>query len=877
MMPRQILALLLAWVLLAPAAAHARSETPLATGWRFHLGEVSGDATATSFDDAAWQPVAVPHTWNRLGNYDLTRRPDADTTRGVGWYRLRFKTPQDAAGQRTFLQFDAASIIAEVWVNGRKLGRHEGAFSRFRLDATDALQPGENVLAVKVDNSKPEPGSTTEFIVPISGDFFMYGGLYRPVSLITAAPAHIDMMDHGGPGIYGRVVELDDGAARVAILTRLHNAGRTGRFTLRTRVLDDTGAQVAGGEADVRLAAGGNAESELALTILQPRRWNGLDDPYLYRMVAELVARDGKVLDSVEQPLGLRTVAVDPDRGFLLNGQKLRLQGVNRHQDRQEKGWALSEADHVEDMALIREVGANSVRLAHYNHAQTFYDLADRNGMMLWAELGLVNLASIPGVADTPPQMRASAEAQMVELIRQNYNHPSVAVWGIGNEITNWSSKGLTPSNARPLMDALDAVAKREDASRPTTIAACCETLPGEAPNGRDYTSGTADSVGFNLYYGWYVSGRVADAARLGDVMRGYHREMPTLPVGVGEYGAGGALSQHTDNVHGGKIESIYRPQAEEVQAVVHELSWQQLAPLDFLWGTWVWQMFDATSDLREEGDSSDINTKGLVTFDRAIRKDAFWFYKAAWSKEPVLHLTGRRYVDRAYRVVDVRAYSNATEARLRVNGQDIGTAPCANFVCVWPGVRLSAGENSIEASAGTQSDSMVLRYAGPERAVHVRAGSLEGVTLAEGTRYGSDNFFDGGLGYTLNPYQRELYAADQQRPAPKVVAGADVPELYASWRAGASFRYALPVPDGRYRVKLHLFDPTETEAGKRVFTVAAGGAAPVRIDPVARAGGGMRATVVELPARARDGLLVLEFTGEVGEAIVSAIDVTPR
>ncbi|WP_347304598.1 glycoside hydrolase family 2 TIM barrel-domain containing protein (plasmid) [Croceibacterium sp. TMG7-5b_MA50] len=873
-MPRWLVALLL---ILLPALAHARTETPLADGWRFHLGEVAGDASAPGFDDAGWQQVAVPHTWNRLGNYDLTRRADADTTRGIGWYRLRFTLPEGAAGQRTFLQFDAASIIAEVWVNGRKLGRHEGAFSRFRLDATDAVRAGENVLAVRVDNSKPEPGSTTEFIVPISGDFFMYGGLYRPVSLLSVDAAHIDLMDHGGPGLYGRITALDDASASVSVLARLRNAGKAGRFTLRTSVLDAAGGQVAGREQALRLGAGAAAEREVALTIANPHRWNGLADPYLYRMVAELVGRDGTVLDRVEQPLGLRTVAVDPDRGFLLNGRKLQLRGVNRHQDRQEKGWAISEADQQQDMDLIREVGANSIRLAHYNHAGTFYDLADRTGMMLWAELGLVNLASIPGIADTPPQMRASAEAQMVELIRQNQNHPSVAVWGIGNEITNWSSKGLTPSNARPLMEALDAVAKREDPSRPTTIAACCEVLPGEADDGRDYTSGTADSVGFNLYYGWYVSGRVADATRLGGVMRGYHAEMPDLPVGVGEYGAGGATTQHTDNVHGGKIESIYRPQAEEIQSAVHELSWKELAPLDFLWGTWVWQMFDATSDLREEGDSSDINTKGLVTFDRAIRKDAFWFYKAAWSDQPVLHLTGSRYVDRAYRVIEVRAYSNAPEASLTVNGRALGTVPCANFVCVWPGVELAAGENRIEAVAGGQRDAMALRWSGPGRALHVRTGSLAGVTLADGTRYGSDNFFDGGLGWTLNPYRRELYATNEQRAAPKVVAGATVPDLYASWRAGQSFRYSLPLPDGDYTVRLHLFDPVETEAGKRVFTVQAGGRASVRIDPVERAGGGMRATIVELPAVAEDGLLVLDFAGVVGEAIVSAIDVTPR
>ncbi len=866
-----ILALLM---LPGAATAQGRTETQLAEGWRFFLGDRPATVTDADYDDRAWSKVAVPHNWNRLGSYTIGRRPDAVTTRGIGWYRLSFQAPRRRAGERVYLQFDAASIIADVWVNGRRIGRHEGAFSRFRLDATDAVRPGRNVLAVRVDNAKPEPGSSTEFIVPISGDFFMYGGLYRPVSLIVTSAAHVDLLDHGGPGIYGRVTSLDDRTAAVQVLARLRNQGAAQDVTMRTSIADAAGRIVARQEQRLAFPADRTLERTTALSIAKPRRWNGLADPYLYRLRFELVGRDGVLLDRVEQPLGLRTVAVDADRGFVLNGKSMRLQGVNRHQDRQDKGWALSRADHEQDMALIRDLGANSVRLSHYNQAEPVYDIADRDGLVIWAELGLVNLASIPGKADTPAPMKASAEAQLIELIRQNYNHPSVATWSIGNEINNWSSKGLTPSNARPLMNALDDLAHREDSTRPTTIAACCELLPGQKDDGRDRTAGTADSVGYNLYYGWYVSGRVADASQLGAVMRGYHRENPRLPVGVGEYGAGGALSQHTDDVDGGKIESIYRPQAEEVQAAVHELSWQQLRPLDFMWGAWIWQMFDATSDLREEGDSTDINTKGLMTFDRKHKKDAYFFYQAAWSKAPVLHLAGRRYVDRAYPVVDVKAYSNHADAELTVNAVRLGRATCDNFTCVWRNVRLKPGANDLVARSGALSDRMTLRYTGPQRAIHVRTGSLAGVTLKDGTRYGSDHFFEGGVGYTLNPYQRELYAVGEAKKQPKVVANATDPALYASWRAGKAFRYALPLPNGRYRVTLHLFDPVATKAGERVFTVAADGGAPIRIDPVARAGAGLRATTVMLPATVSDGTLRLAFVGATGEALVSAIDV---
>ncbi len=874
--------------ILAPAAVQAqagRSEIALATGWKFQLGGPAGEAAATpAFDDRGWDSVAVPHTWNKLGNYQTTRRADANAVRGIGWYRLHFAAPRRVPGARVFLQFDAASIVADVWLNGKRLGRHEGAFSRFRFDATDALQDGgDNVLAVRVDNSKPDPGSATRHIVPISGDFFMYGGLYRPVSMIVVGAQHVDLLDMGSAGVYERTLALDDRTASVSIRTRLRNeAKRVAALTVRTRVADATGKQVAIDERRVQVPAGSVSESLATLAIARPRRWNGRADPYLYRTTVQVLDSAGRMLDRVEQPLGLRTMKIDAARGFILNGKPTPLHGVTRHQDRQDKGWALSDADHAEDMALIEEMGSNSVRLSHYNHAQPFYDLADRDGMVLWAELGLVNLAALPGERDASPEMVASARQQLSELIRQNYNHPSVATWSIGNEITNWTSKGLTPSNARPLMTNLDRLAHVEDPDRPTTIAVCCEPLPGERETGVDRTSGTADTVAYNLYLGWYGSGHAEEAGKLGAVMSALHRERPQLPIGVGEYGAGGATSQHTDNPYGGRIESIYRPQAEEVQSAVHELSWKGLAPLDFLWGSYVWQMFDATSDLREEGDSFDINTKGLVTFDRKVRKDSFWFYKAAWSSDPVLYLTGRRYVDRAYQVTDVRAYSNAAQAMLSVNGRPIGGATCVDHVCTWPGVRLAAGDNRVTVSArvGGKSvtDEVRWRYAGPADAMHMRTGSLTGVTLADGTRYGSDTFFTGGTGFTLNPYQKELYAsgAGATPKARKTVTGAAVPELYASWRAGAAFSYTLPVPDGRYRVTLHLMEPTEAP-GKRVFSVvASGGARRDGIDVAALAGGPLRATRIELPAVAERGMLKLDFRGITGEAIVSAIDVMP-
>jgi len=867
----------------AAPAATGRGFVSLADGWRFHLGNPAGDPQLAGYDDHGWQTVSVPHTWNRVGNYGETRRPDADLTRGIGWYRLHFQAPA-LTGRRVYLQFDAASIIADIWLNGQKLGHHAGAFSRFRVDATAAIHPGDNVLAVKIDNSAPDPGSPTADIVPISGDFFMYGGLYRPVSLVSVGEAHVALLDHGSPGVFERIDHLDDASASVSVRSEIRNDGdRSAALTVDTIVRDEAGKEVARDRRQLKLGAGQQQDSDATLTIAAPHRWQGEADPYLYHTIVEIRSATGALLDRVVQPLGLRTIRIDPDHGFFLNGRHLQLHGVTMHQDREDAGWALSPSDYAQDMRMVEDLGANTIRLSHYDHAQPVYDIADRDGIVLWAELGVVNVTAPKGVRDTPPAMMASAEQQLKELIRQNYNHPSVALWSIGNEVTNWSSKGLTPGNARPMMTALDKLAKAEDPTRETTIGVCCEPLPGEPDKGQDRTSGTADTVGYNLYLGWYSTGHVEDAARLGPVLAGLHAEHPDWPISVSEYGGGGAVTQHTDNVLGGKLESIYRPQPEEAETAIHALSWQSIEHLDFLWGSYVWQMFDSTSALREEGDSSDINTKGLVTFDRRTKKDAYYFYQAAWRTDaPILHLAQRHYVDRAYRVVDVQAFSNAPSAVLTLNGNPIGSAQCRNYICTWRGVRLAMGWNRLTATATRDgqrvSDSITWEYNGPRRALHIRVGSLTGTTLADGTRYGSDDYFSGGTGHTLNPYKRELYADTSGNANPtKTVTGTTSPQLHASWRAGKAFSYALPLPDGRYRVTLHLFEPEGLAPGQRVFAIrATGGFDRKGIDPARLAGGPLKATAITFDARAAQGELRLDFTGQKGDAAVSAIDVTP-
>jgi beta-galactosidase len=681
-----------------------RQVIELQDGWRFRYGDVPEAALFADFTDADWEPVSVPHTWNRMGNDGFARAEGTDVRQGSGWYRLQLPVPALPKGKRAVLQFDGVGAVADVWVNGTRVGTHKGAFSRFRFDITEQLLFGQtNLIVVRADNSKPAPGSATEHVIPLGGDFFVHGGLYRGVSLILASEAGIDLLDHGGPGIYVSTPAVTAEQAEVAVLARLRNAGaRPRRLTLVTRIADAQGQVVATGAQPLRLAPGVAREATAALVLPRPRLWQGRDDPYLYTLTAEL--RDGKrVVDSVSETFGVRTFAFDAEKGFILNGRPLRLHGASRHQDWQGKGWALSPEDHATDMAIMAKMGVNTVRHAHYQHAQEWSDLADRTGMVVKAELPFVHQSAFDEGLPAP-ELIANAREQLLELIRQNYNHPSIMLWSVGNEIDIGAAimalqkggKGA-PAKSRDMLIALDALARQEDPSRPTIYADCCEGTPSPlARPGAQVLNDVTQVIGLNRYFGWYYG----EADDLGKAVADLHAKYPDRAITVTEYGAGGAFTQHTDNPLGGPVHANGRPHPDEYQAFVHEQNWKSLASQDYLAATWIWNMFDFSSTAREEGEAFDLNDKGLVSHDRKTRKDAFYFYKAQWSQEPVLHLTGRRYADRAYPVVDVRAYSNAESASLTVNGRAVGTAACPDRICVWPAVRLDPGENILAASA---------------------------------------------------------------------------------------------------------------------------------------------------------------------------------
>ncbi len=623
-----------------PSAEAGRTSVDLAKGWRFHFGGDAKGVTENAYDDHGWEAVDLPHTWNRIGEYGTTRSSGINDSHGIGWYRLRFATPPHVAGRRQFLQFDAVGNIADVWINGAPLGRHAGAFSRFRFDVTDRLRPGaDNVIVVRADNSKPEVGATTENVIPLAGDFFVHGGIYRGVSLVDAAETQIDLLDHGGPGVYVSTPSVAADRADVSALVRLRNFGARDRaLSLVTSVVDAEGRVVVSDSAALKLAKTSTSATTRVLALMNPHLWRGRKDPYLYGLVVEL--RDGgKVVDRVTQSFGVRTFRFDANSGFVLNGEPTPLHGASRHQDRLGEGWALTPADHAQDMAIMAEMGVNTIRHAHYQHAQEWVDAADRAGMIVWAEVPFVHESSLTNDAPSAALID-NARSQLTELIRQNYNHPSVVIWSIGNEVDIRPTQIGTdkPAQSLVVLQSLNALAKQEDPSRATAYADCCEDA--QALKGSQVLSNVADITGYNRYFGWYYG----QPGQLGPALDRFHARYPAMPVAVSEYGAGGATSQHTDNPQGGPVNIYGRPHPEEYESWVHEESWKVLEARRYLAAVWIWNMFDFSSDLREEGDATFVNDKGMVTSDRKTKKDVFYFYKAQWSSEPVLHISGRRY-----------------------------------------------------------------------------------------------------------------------------------------------------------------------------------------------------------------------------------------
>ena len=556
------------------------------------------------------------------------------------------------------MEIQGANSSADVYLNGKKLAHHDGGYSTWRVNLTDALD-AINLLVIAVDNS------ANETVYPQMADFTFYGGIYRDVNLICVNESHFDLDYHGGPGL-AVTPEVEGKNAKVKVEAYVTNlkAGQTLRYTI-TAACGCTVASTVG------------TDTIANLEIEDVRLWNGRKDPYLYTAKVELLDGD-EVIDAVTTRFGCRTFEIDPERGFILNGEEYPLRGVSRHQDRWGIGNALLPEHHKEDIDLILEVGATTIRLAHYQHAQYFYDLCDEAGLVIWAE--------IPYISKHMPTGRENTISQMKELIVQNYNHPSIVVWGLSNEISIGGSDDDLLENHKILNDLCHEM----DKTRKTTIAAVSMCKMDDP-----YLQ-IPDVVSYNHYFGWYGG----DTEMNGPWFDKFHAMHPSIPIGCSEYGCE-ALNWHTSNPTQGDY-------TEEYQAYYHEELIKQFFTRKYMWATHVWNMFDFGADARNEGGENGQNHKGLVTFDRKYKKDSFYAYKAWLSDDPFVHLCGKRYVDRVEDVTKVTVYSNQPEVELFANGKSLGkkTADDHFFYFEVPNV----GETTLVAVAGDFKDEGVIR-----------------------------------------------------------------------------------------------------------------------------------------------------------------------
>ena len=637
-----------------------RQDILLNNDWNFRFSHQVQKGTEVRVD--------LPHTWNAQDALS----GKIDYKRGIGNYEKNLFIRPEWKGKRLFIRFEGVNNIADVFINRRHIGEHRGGYGAFIFEITGKVEYGkENSILVRVNNGEQLD------IMPLVGDFNFYGGIYRDVHLLITDETCISPLDYASPGVRLIQDSVSHRYAKVRAIVDLSN-GSSGNqeVELNVRLLDGQRV-VKEGTKNVNLSGNEVMQQELTFEIDQPHLWNGRQDPFLYQAEVTLF-RNGQMVDRVTQPLGLRFYRIDPDKGFFLNGKHLPLKGVCRHQDRSEVGNALRPQHHEEDAALMLEMGVNAVRLAHYPQATYFYDLMDKNGIIVWAEIPFVGPGGYndKGFVDLPA-FRANGKEQLKELIRQHYNHLSICVWGLFNELTELGD------NPVEYIKELNVLAHQEDTTRPTTSAS----------NQMGDLNFITDAIAWNRYDGWY-GGTPADLGKWSDRM---HKDHPEICIAISEYGAGASIYHQQDSLVKTVPTSWWHP--ENWQTYYHIENWKTISSRPYVWGSFVWNMFDFGAAHRTEGDRPGINDKGLVTFDRKVRKDAFYFYKANWNREePMLYLTGKRNTVRTQRLQTITAFTNLSGAELFVNGKSYGKAiPDSYAILEWKNVELEPGENEIK------------------------------------------------------------------------------------------------------------------------------------------------------------------------------------
>lgn len=659
--------------LVAKADDNPRTFILLDKGWGYR--PVSDTGLKSSM-----KQVTVPHTWN--ANYIPGTR---SYNREMMVYRRDLEITPDMKDKRLFLYFEGVNSSATVLVNNKSVGSHKGGYTAFCMEVTDYAKQGINKLEVWVTNAyNPE-------ILPISGDFNIYGGIHRPCHLLVTEQDCISPLFYASPGVFIHQDKVSEKQAQITVETMLSLRGKKQGLKVRTTIEDAKGNIISQNiEQNVT-----NENVKQPFVIDHPVLWNAKQNPHLYKVIVELLD-NGKVIDRVEQRTGLRYFSVDADKGFFLNGKYLDLYGFCLHEEVEGKGSALSAEDHERDMELVKESGATSLRLVHYPHSESIYHLSDENGIVLWTEIPMVG----PGGYDfcgfiNTDGLKEHARQVLKELVYQKYNHPSICFWGIFNEIrTNYD-------NAEPFARELHELYKEIDPSRLTTLASCDDPK---------FYQNCSDLMAWNKYIGWYGSRNAPETA--GNFFDKAKAASDGKPVAISEYG-GGANVEHHFSMKENDVKPSGQFHPEEGQTYIHEGNWSAFAQRPYMWAKYIWVFADFQSAIRNEGGKPGINDKGLVTYDRKIKKDAFYFYKANWSTEPMIYITSRRFTERPEANVQVKVYSNLRENTLYVNGKKIGKQKSDSLHrVVWQNVTLSKGENRIrvegKSKAGVIEDTCV-------------------------------------------------------------------------------------------------------------------------------------------------------------------------
>lgn len=844
----------------------ARVRYTINDGWRYHAGGVSF-ALGPLLSDSDWERVTLPHTWNAHDPFDDT----PGYRRDMGWYRRPLQLDETLRGKRVFLYFEGANQVAQVYVNGAFAGEHRGGYTAFAFDITRFAHFGDttNLIAVKVDNSE-DP-----HIAPLSVGYALYGGIYRDVWVVATDPVHVAVTDHAGAGVFVTTPEVTAERARVESRAVLVNDGNSSAPTrVVTTILDPGGREIAraGQSATLRGAVTDTVITKID-NISKPHLWTP-DSPTLYTVRTEVYVGE-RLADRVDQPLGFRWFRFSADSGFFLNGRRLQLRGTTRHQDYDGLGSALSDAQHVRDMEIIKAMGANFVRLAHYPQDPAVLDAADRLGLLIWEEVPVVNYI-------TPDSEFANTSRDMLrDMIRQGYNHPSVVIWGLMNEVFLWSPEGARiprqrdttyMREVRDFAASMNVVAHAEDKTRPTAMA-----LHESADYDLSGVAAVPDLVGLNLYSGWY-GGKFTD---FGSTLDKRHRAHGKQPFMISEYGA-----ENDPRVN--SLEPQRFDFSGQWQQMFHASYLRQLAERPFVAGGAIWNEFDFSQPLIG-GTKPNMNQKGVVTFDRKP-KDTYYLYQANWSSAPMVHIASHDWTRRAGSgspaapvTQPITVYSNLSRVELFLAGRSLGAKTMDDVHSATWQVPLVGGRNDLEARGSSNGKPVVDRVAidltivptrladAPFHDLAINVGSRAQVADPSGPVWVEDQPFSegsyGSVGGTPGQVNREV-----------AIFGTAFTPLFFTYRTGLQ-AYKAAVPDGVYDVELDMIEPSTTaRPGQRVFSVLANGTTVIdRLDLVARYGSARAATVRFSAAVAGGTGLNLEFRATAGEAILSGVRITKR